>query len=305
MQARRKLPIGRRWPPATSQELDMSGAILDEKPVPLAAVTRAEDPRGRSHVLGGYMAALGLVAAATLVAFLVENLIAAPNLSLVFVLPVLVAALSFGWGPALVSAVAATLAFDIFFVEPRYSILVASPTDMWALSLLLVVAAISSTVAAQSRGRALEARLAVERAEALHSLAHLVVEAAPAGAVVESAGAALSRIFRAPAAVLQERGDRLVPVALAGGATLSAADDEAARWTLVNQVPTRADAFPFDAASFDFWPIRRGAGPGFVLGVGLTDGREKQPADPARYVELVGAYLAAGFSQDPSGSKAA
>jgi K+-sensing histidine kinase KdpD len=283
----------------------MSGGILDEGRAPQSAAARAEDVQPQPGALGGYAAALGLVAAATIIAFVMENLVSAPNLSLVFVLPVLVAALSFGWGPALVSAVAATLAFDVFFVEPRYSVLVASPTDMWALTLLLVVAAIASTVAAQSRGRALEARLAAERAEALHGLARLVVEAAPAGAVAESAGAALSRIFRAPAVVLQERGDRLVPVALAGGATLSPADDEAALWTLANQVPTRADAFPFDAAGFDFWPIRRGAGPGFVLGVGLTDGREKQPTDPARYVELVGAYLTAGFSQDLSGPKAA
>ena len=88
-------------------------------------------------------------------------------------------------------------------------------------------------------------------------------------------------------------------MALTSGATLSAADEEAARWTLANQVSTRAESFPFDAAEFDFWPIRRGDGPGIVLGVGLARERDGQPADPARQVDLVGAYLAAALAQKP------
>lgn len=251
----------------------------------------------------GYAASLGLVGVAAVAAFIVENIVPTSNLALVFVLPVLVAAVSFGWGPALAAALAAVATFDFFFVEPRFSLRVTSPSDMWAMGLLLVVAAIASTVAAQSRRRAIESRLAADRAEALHSLARLVVEAAPASAVAEAAAAALSRIFQARAAVLLESGDVLRSVALAGGATLSATDNEAARWTLSNQLPTRAETFPFDTAEYDFWPFRRGDGPGIVLGVGLTKERDGQPADTTRHIELVGAYLAAALSQKPPTSR--
>jgi len=276
----------------------MSGAISADGAAASSMATAAEPSRS-PHTLVGYVVAVGLVAAATIVAFVVDQLIAAPNLTLIFVLPVILAATSFGWAPALSAAAESVLVFDFLFTEPRYSFRISSPTDMWDAALLLVIAAIVSMVAAQARRRSIEARLAADRAEALHDLARRVVEDAPAAAIAEGAAAALSRIFKAPAVVLVERADRLEPLALAGGATLSAADAEAAAWTLANQVSTRGENFPFDTASFDFWPIRRATGPRFVLGVGLAEGREDRPVNPASYVELVGAYLAAGVAQEP------
>lgn len=275
----------------------MSGAISTNTTAPsLAAAELSRPPRP----VVGYLAAAGLVAVATIIAFVVDQLIAAPSLTLIFVLPVVIAATSFGWGPSLSAVAESVLLFDFFFTEPVYSFRITSPADMWDAGLLLLIAAIVSTVAAQARRRSIEARLAADRAEALHDLARLVVEAAPRAAVAEEAGAALSRIFKAPAVVLVERDERLEPLALAGGATLSAADSEAAGWTLANQVSTRAETFPFDTASFDFWPIRRATGPGIVLGVGLADGGDDdRPANPASYVELVGAYLAAGMAEEP------
>lgn len=251
------------------------------------------------HSWLGYAAGLAMVAGAAVVAFIVETLVPTSNLALVFVVPVLLTAVSFGWGAALTSAVASVLAFDFFFVLPLYTLRVTSPSDVWALVLLGVVATIASAVADQSRRRAMEAQRAAGRAEALHSVAHLVVGAAPASGVIEASAAALSRIFVAPAVVLIETDGRLRQAALVGDAALSDPDREAAQWALSNRLPTRADAFPFERARFDFWPIRQADGPGIVLGVGLTAGGDDRPADPERHVELVGAYLAASLSRNP------
>jgi K+-sensing histidine kinase KdpD len=246
----------------------------------------------------GYAAGVAMVAVAAVVAFVVETLVPTSNLALVFVVPVLLTAISFGWGAALASAVAAVAAFDFFFVQPLYTLQVTSPSDVWALVLLGVVAAIASAVADQSRRRAREAGRAASRAEALHNVAHLVVGAAPTSSVIEASAVALSRIFAAPTAVLIEADGSLRQAALVGEATLSDQDMEAAQWALSNRLPTRADAFPFERARFDFWPIKQAAGPGIVLGVGLTASGDDRPADPQRHVELVGAYLAASLSRD-------
>ncbi len=253
----------------------------------------------------GYAAGLGMVAVAAAVAFVVETLLPTSNLALVFVVPVLLTAISFGWGAALASAVAAVAAFDFFFVPPLYSLAVTSPSDVWALVLFGVVAAIASGVADQSRRRASEAERAASRAEALHNVAHLVVGAAPAPAVIEASATALSRIFAAPTVVLIETHGSLQQAALVGDAVLSDQDREAAQWALSNRLPTRADAFPFERARFDFWPIRQAGDPGIVLGVGLTASGDDRPADPERHVELVGAYLAASLSRDPGSGRTA
>jgi K+-sensing histidine kinase KdpD len=183
--------------------------------------------------------------------------------------------------------------FDFFFVEPRLTFAVASPTDIWALALLLVVAAIASTVGAQSRGRALAARRAAEQAEALHALAHGIIQSEPRAVLIKTAAEALGRIFDAPAVVLAEQDGKLRPAASSSGVNLSAADQEAAQWALANDKPTRAETYPFDQAEFDFWPVQTPANRRLVLGVKLAGRADGRPDVPDRHVELVAAYLAA------------
>lgn len=245
------------------------------------------------HPLLGYAAGAAMVAAAGLAAFVVDHIVQASNLSLVFVVPVIVAAVSFGWGPALFSALLSVAVFDFFFVEPRMSFQVARPTDLWALGLLLLVAAISSTVAAESRRRALAASQAAAQAEALHALAHAIIRDEPYSAVVGLAAQSLGAIFNAPAVVLREDAGKLGVAASSGGAQVAAADLDAAQWALANDKATRAEAYPFDQSTFDFWPVQSPASGRLVLGVKLSGRSEGRPAAPERHVELVAAYLAA------------
>lgn len=239
-----------------------------------------------------YAVSLALVVVTTILAFVVEHLIAAPNLTLLFVLPVVISATSFGWGPSLLTVAASTIAFDFFFTEPRLSLAIASPSDLWAAALLLVTAGIVSTVAAESRRRAREAQRAAEQAEALQALAHLLITGRPIEEVVEAAAMALNRSFRAPAAILAAEGDGLQPLALAGGARLEGADRDAARTALESNAPTRAGTYPDDAASFDFWPLKAASGRRYALGVDFTRADESRPEAAGRTVELIGAYLA-------------
>jgi len=247
----------------------------------------------RASPIVGYGLSVLLVAVATLIAFVVDNIVPASNLSLVYVLPVIVAALSFGWGPALISAMLSVAVLDFLFIEPRMSFRVASPTDLWSLGLLLVVAAIASTVAAQSRGRALAARRTARQAEALHGLAHAVIQAEPSPALIKTAASALSGIFDAPAVVLAETSGKLSPAAASRGARLTLDEEEAAQWALANDKPTRAETYPFDQSSFDFWPVQTPANHRLVLGVKLAEAPDGRPQDPGRQMELVAAYLAA------------
>src|SRR4051812_21684510 len=107
--------------------------------------------------LVGYVAALMAVAGAALAAFLAEHLVSAANLALIFVIPVLGAAFLYGWRASILAAVAAVLTYDFLFVTPRFSLRVGSPSDLWALALLAIVAAVASTVAGHARRQAVRA----------------------------------------------------------------------------------------------------------------------------------------------------
>jgi len=268
---------------------------MSEHALPLASLDApqvASTPSRPSRWTGSAGAA-ALVGASVLVGFVVQHLLAAPNVTLVFVLPVVIAATSFGFRPAMLAAVLSVLSFDFFFTAPFYSLRIHSADDIWAATLLLVIAAIVSTLAANGRRRRLEAEREAERANALHTLAHLVVEAAPPPDVERATAQVLARIFGAPAAILVEREGKLRLGE--DSASLQAADLEAARWTLSSGTSSHADNYPFEASTFDFWPIRREGSPALVLGV-RADHKDDWPEVPAKYVELAGAYLSASLT---------
>jgi two-component system sensor histidine kinase KdpD len=258
----------------------------------LAQRTRIGPPTITHALVGQLGITLLLVAAATLAAFIVEHLISAPNLTLVFVLPVVVAATFFGWTPALVAAAVGVLAFDFFFTQPYYSFRMSSPSDLWAASLLLLTGGIVSAVAAESRRRAADSRRAAERAEALQNMAQSVIEGRPRREVVRTGAETLRRMFKAPAVVLVEEAGVLAPHP-AGKAELSQAALDAATGALASGVHIRGDIYPYDQSPFDFWPITPANGPRMVLGVDFSHGEEDRPRSPEQFVDVVAGYLTA------------
>jgi K+-sensing histidine kinase KdpD len=245
---------------------------------------------GEPPAAAQYGLTLVFVALAGVLAFVVDHLVDAPNLTLIFVLPVVVSAVAFGWKPSLAAAVAGVLTFDYFFTQPYFSLRIESPNDLWDAALLLVIGMIVSSVAAESRRRTLEARQAAEQAKALQELAHLVIERRPEQEVLRAAAVALQRAFRAPSVILLKSGDSLAPVATAGRAELTDADREAAVGAQESHLALRAGTYPYDKAAFDFWPAAAHGGLAWIIGVSFV---RERPASPERYVDIVRGYVAA------------
>jgi two-component system sensor histidine kinase KdpD len=238
-----------------------------------------------------------MVAGATLLSFVVKNVIAAPNLTLIYVLPVVVAGVAFGWGPSLGAVIGGVLAWDFFFTEPYFSFTIYRPADIWAATMLLVVAGIVTMVAAQSRRRASEAQRAAERAEALQVLAHVVLQGRPRAEVLEAAADALHEIFQAPAVIFLQELGLLRRAASAGRPEVTPADEEAARGALSARLHTRSETYPYDQAEFEFWPVETPSACRCVIGVDFTRAHGERPDKPERFVDVVSAYLAVALER--------
>ncbi len=248
----------------------------------------------------GYILALALVAAATFGGVLVSQWTGVPNASLVFVLPVVIVAVSFGWGAALVAAVAGTVCFNFFLIAPRYSLRVDDPSNAWSLALLLLVAAIVSAVAAQSRRRAVEAVLYADQYQVLQGLGRSLLAAGDRAAIVDAAVLALGRMFQAPATILLAESDtaELKIAAALPADSVAALDMDAARWAIASRVPTRAGGYPVEGARFDFWPIRTRSRMQIAVGVSLPAERHAGARAPDRLVEIVSGYLAVALERE-------
>ncbi len=270
-----------------------SASFTDASPAAAAAQPRDDDTMAhRLPLPAQYVCALVAVALASAVGLGMEGVIVPANLTLVYVLPVIVSAIAFGWGPSLFAAVTSAAAFDFFFTEPKYSLAIASPSDVWSTGLLLLIGAIVSTLAAQARRRALEAQKAAGRAKALQSLAHAVITSAPRQQIMDSAAAALSGTLGAPVAILARREGQMDMLASAGGARLRAGDIEAAGAALDVHTPTRAGAYPTDLSRFDFWPASLPGGQAIAVGIDYTRSAEGRSEATQHHVEAVLGYLA-------------
>jgi K+-sensing histidine kinase KdpD len=97
-----------------------------------------------------------------------------PNISIVYLLPVLLLAVTFGRLGAIVTAITAFLAFDFFLVPPFYTFIINRPEDWIALIIFLITALLTSQLAEVMRQRSEEARLRAREARILYEVMRIV-----------------------------------------------------------------------------------------------------------------------------------
>ncbi len=106
----------------------------------------------------------------SLVIAAIRSFIVIPNLSIIYLLPVLFAAVTWGWWPTLVSAVLAFLTYNWFFIAPIHTLRVHDAEEWLALLIFLTVAAVTSNLAARERARRDEAGRRAGEAVLLYEL---------------------------------------------------------------------------------------------------------------------------------------
>lgn len=240
----------------------------------------------------GYGWAVLLAGAALGVAVLLNQRLDIADLSLLFVLPVVIVAANFSLGAALTAAALGAAGFNFFLIQPLYTFSIADSAQLWGLVLLLAVAVIVSAVADEARRRAEEARGHAARAIALQGLARGLVGANTRSEIVAETRAALTAIFDAPSVVLLSGED--------GGLEndgLTDAELQAAGWALSTRLSSRADAYPPQNATYDFWPVITPSRLGAVIGVRLDGRSEGRPGDIERLLDIVGGHLAVALER--------
>ncbi|MFY9955259.1 DUF4118 domain-containing protein [Bradyrhizobium sp.] len=237
-----------------------------------------------------YLASIAMTAIATVVAVAVDSKVAIPNLSLVFVVPVIVAGVSLGLGPSLCSAILGALAFNFFLTEPRYSLAVDDPANIWAIGLLFVVGLIVSTVAFTSRQRATEAALLRRQATVLQGYSSDVVAADNTNQIVSITSQALAALFQVPVVVMLVTEDRVVSLEQVGDLGPEEAELDAARSSLATGTVVRSGVYPNLASRFDFWPVETAEGQKAVIGLAFDP--DERPSAPDALVNIVVRVLA-------------
>jgi two-component system sensor histidine kinase KdpD len=224
-----------------------------------------------------YAGAVALVALATIVSWPLWSYLAPPNLTMLYLLCVVVAALQWGRGPAVFTAALGVLAFDFFFVPPRLTIHVADTQYLLTFAGLMLVGMVISALAGRAKDQTQAAR---ERAAYTAALATVSTELAASGdtrSILEAVARHATAIFGARTAVLLPDGGQLRPAFQSPDFNLNANELAVATWTFQHAEPAGHGTPTLPAAAARYLPLRTAQGIRGVLGVAMAD---NQPLDP-------------------------
>lgn len=235
-----------------------------------------------SYLWSGVLAATVAVAGGVAAGKLLEQVTRLPNLSMVFLFAVLICALRFGTLSAVAAAILSFLAFNFFFIEPRYTLTIASPYELFGLLIFLVVAAATGSLAGRLREQANATRERAEATQALYEFSGKLSAATKLDDVLWLLAAQSAAVVKGKAVILLEQSGEL---AIAGGwppdDTLATADWAAARWAYRHREPAGRLTETMPSADYQFRPLMSSAGAIGVLGVTTVGETEMLPSATA------------------------
>ena len=208
-----------------AQPVSPRGADVDDDADPRRAVKRLR-----------YLWALLACLATALIATVLLPYFDLANIVMLFLLTVVLVALKWDRGPAVLAAFVSVATFDFFFVPPRFSFAVSDFQYLLTFGVMLAVALIIGQMTAGLRYQARVASYREERARVLYEFARDMSSLLLTDDVVEAATKIIANTFRAKVAiVVPDAQDRLqIP---AGGGVGLAIDVGAAQWAYDKSQP--------------------------------------------------------------------
>jgi len=203
-----------------------------------------------------HLCGLALVCAATLVCEVLRPHLSPPNLVMVFLLAVVVAALRLGRGPAIATAVLGVLSFDYFFVPPRFSFSVADKEYLLTFLGLLCVGMVISELVARAGEQAESLRIKGEETATLYRLSRELSAAADLGEVLRGTVRNLEENLRLRILIWMPHGELIDVVAESDGLQITDADREAALWTFRSRRTSGLGSDMFGESSMLHLPIK-------------------------------------------------
>jgi two-component system sensor histidine kinase KdpD len=250
---------------------------------------------------GPYLEGVLTTAVATALGKLIDDYVVLPNISLVFVVPVLIAAARHGLVPSLWVAALSVLSYNFFFLPPLYKLTIHDPANIVALFFFMFVAIVASTLAARTRSRTESARREARATAELYAFSRKIAGVMDLYDLLWIVVSHLARLLHAEVVMLMpEKGldGRLVPhAAFPPDSEFGDADLAAARWSWDADHATGRGTDTLPGARWLFVPIRTSGSPVAVIGIlTVKEGGELSAAD-RRLLEAVGNQAAVAIER--------
>jgi two-component system, OmpR family, sensor histidine kinase KdpD len=245
-----------------------------------------------------YLLSTGAVCLAAMSAKTLEFFLALPNLSLIFLTAVLFSAIAWGLGPSIFASILSMLAYNFFFVPPVYTFTVASPQDLLALIVFLIVAVLTSNLTARVRDQAEAAKQREARTAVLYALSREIAGAAELDDVVRAIVNQVAHILNAQVVVLlPEAGQLVFRAGQPANLQLTEAERAAATWAWQHNQPAGRGADTLPGATWFYLPLATAQSTVGVLGLQFETPEAVMSPDQRRLLEALAGQAAVAIER--------
>jgi two-component system, OmpR family, sensor histidine kinase KdpD len=228
-----------------------AGSAVTAPPLKAADVAASRTGEKRLRYLWTVMASAGT----TILASTMYPHFELATIAMIFMLAVVLLAVKWGRGPAVVGAVLNVLAFDFFFVPPRFGLIPADPQHYLTFAVMLVVGAFIGQLAGHLRFQARVASHRERRARTLYEFARDLAMLRTTSQVIETTEEFMSRHFRARVAVLVPDATGML-VSPTGRGMSNPFDSTAAQWAYDQAQQAGAGTDTLAGNEYIFLPLK-------------------------------------------------
>jgi len=257
----------------------------EDSEVPASGL-RTKKPDEKINWSAYLLAFLG-VGVATGVSFFIYQYMALANVSVCFLVAVMLVAMKLGRGPGIFASVTSFLSFNYFFVEPRFSLTIDDPQFILTIFFFLIAAIFVSNLASRVQQQMDAAKVSGRRTANLYEFSRKIAAAATRDDVLWAVVHHVAATIHGKSLVLQPEDGRL---SIAAGYPpedqIGDKDAAAADWAWTNGRPAGRGSTTLPTSDWLFLPLRTARGPVGVIGIQM-EGQDFLGPEDSRLLETL------------------
>lgn len=228
----------------------------------------------------------------------VISVVTLANLSMLFLVPVLMSATNWGLWPSIFSALLSAAIYNFFFIDPLYSFTIARPDEVLSLLIFLVVAFLASNVAGRVRDQAAVARKRVKTTTALYDFSRKLAATSELDDLLWAIAFQVASTMNAKVVILVPEAETLVlKTGYPPEDTLDAGGWAAAQWAWKHNEIAGRGSGTLPSTPWNFRPMTTDLGTVGVVGVSYNEGSAAPDPEQERLLEALIQQAAVGVSR--------
>ncbi len=214
-----------------------------------------------------YLTSIILVVAATFLGSVTGKALVQANIVILYLMIVILSAVLWGKGPAVMTSILSVLAFDYFLVPPYLTFVVSDIQYIFTFAGLLVVGLIISGLMSKTRQQTIEAGKKETRTAILYRLSSDLAASDSSDAVMRAIRANIGEIFNCRVAVLLPAGEKMAPESFDIDFPIDEHEKAIVDWVFTSGKPAGWGTDSLQAVKAHYLPLRTARDIFGVLGI--------------------------------------